>query len=397
MIVALRNHFMAMQKLGLIGCLLALCLPVIWQARAQAIYYNTSSTVPSRNTLDSVSTNGGDPTTLFTAGSQMSHCTALAVDAVNGKLFLLDGPDSSLWSVNLDGSGLALIENGLTNFPTDLALDVQNRQIYFATSSTIQDNNTIQRVDYTGSNNATVFIATGSPADDAVSRCTAIAVDLLNSKIFVADAGAGKIWSMNLAGNGLVALAKASNSIPTGLALDVTNQQVYFTLSSPDQSSNFIQRVDYSGAGLITLFAASGGVERCTALDLDLAHDNIYLSDAGANTLWRIPISGGSATPVLSGLSATAKKVRWFSGTETLPPPDIISLSLSGMNAIFKGTNGFAGGTYYVLTSTNVALPFSQWSLIATSILSASGNFTVTATNGLGRNVPHQFYILRVQ
>jgi len=252
-------------------------------------------------------------------------------------------------------------------------------------------------VDYSGSNSTSLFIATGSPADNAVSRCTAIAVDVVNGKIFIADAGAGKIWSLSLTGGGLVALVTANNAVPTDLALDIANQQIYFTLSSPNQSSNSIQRVDYNGSGLITPFTASGSVQRCTALDLDLAQDNIYLSDAAANTLWRIPISGGSATSVLSGLPATVKKVRWYGGIEALPRPGIVDLQFSGTNVVLNATNGLAGGTYYVLTSTNLALPLNQWSLISTSVSGVNGPFTITATNGLIPHAPHQFYILRVQ
>jgi hypothetical protein len=317
---------------------------------------------------------------------------------LNGKLFLLDGTAGALWSLNLNGSGLTLVKSGLTNFPTDLALDVLNQEIYYTTSSTIQDNNTVQRVNYAGNNNTTLFTATGAPEDDAVSRCTAIAVDVANSKIFVADAGARKIWSMDLAGGGVLPLVTATNSFPTDLALDGANQQVYFTLSSTVQNSNRIQRMNYDGSGLITLFTASDDVQRCTALDLDLAHDGIYLSDAGANTLWRIPTSGGSATPVLSGLTATAKKVRWFSGAGASSfSPDITGLSFSGTNVTFNATNGLAGGTYYVLTSTNLTLPLSQWSLVSTSILGAGGPFTITATNAFTHNTPFQFYTLRLQ
>jgi hypothetical protein len=392
-----------MQKLGLTCGLLLLCLFAGWRTRAQLIYYNTSSATTSMNTLQNVATNGTGKTTLLIAtgvdGNKLNRCTAVAVDALNGKLFLIDGAANALWSVNLDGSGLALVKSGLTSFPTDLALDVQNKKIYYSTSSTIQNNNTVQQMDYTGNNNTSLFVATGTPPDNALSRCTAIAVDVKNGKIFVADAGARRIWSISLAGGGLVALTAPTNSTPTDLALDVSNQQVYFTLSSSVQSSNLIQRVNYDGSGLITLFAASGGLQRCTALDLDLAHDNIYLSDAGANSLWRIPISGGSATPVLSGLTATAKKVRWFSGAGTgtgTPPPFISGINLSGTNVIFNGTNGLTGGTYYVLTSTNLTLPFSQWSLLSTNVLGTGGNFTITATNALIPNAPQQFYILQV-
>src|SRR5262249_1729907 len=150
---------------------------------------------------------------------------------LSGKLFLVDGPANALWSVNLDGSGLTLVKAGLTSYPTDLSLDVLNQQIYYTTSSTIQGNNTVQRVDYTGNNNVTLFTATGA-GGNGVSRCTAIAVDLLNSRIFLADAGAQKVWSLSQTDSGLLAVATtAPNSFPSGVALDTANQKVYFTVS----------------------------------------------------------------------------------------------------------------------------------------------------------------------
>jgi hypothetical protein len=378
-----------------------------WRIEAQQpLYYGASSATLSLNTLDRVATNGSGNTVLFTATgvdfNKVNRCTSMAVDGLSGKLFCLDGTVNAVWSVNLDGSGLALVKAGLTNYPTDLALDVLKQQIYFTTSSTIQGNNTVQRMDYTGSNNGTLFTASGPVANggNGVSRCTAIAVDLLNSKIFLADAGAQKIWRMNLDGTGLLALATtASNSFPSGVALDVSNALVYFTVSSTAQSSNLIQRVNYNGTGLTTLFTASGSVQRCTALDLDAPHATIYLSDAGPTSpaLWRVPLGGGSATTVLSGMPATAKKVRFFNGPTTRPPPGLTGIEISRGYPVLNATNGFAGGTYYVLMSTNVNAPLNQWQPILTNVLGSSGNFTVTLNNSLVSQSPRQFYILRVQ
>lgn len=386
-----------------LGCLV-LCLFVDWRMEAQQpIYYDTSSATLASNTLDSVGTNGSGNVTLFTATgvdfNKVNRCTAMAVDGLSGKLFLIDGAANALWSVNLDGSGLTQVESGATNYPTDLALDVLNQKIYYTTSSTVQGNNTVQRIDYTGNNNVTLFTATGS-GGNGVSRCTAIAVDLSNSKIFLADAGTQKIWGMNLEGTGLAALGtSAANSYPSDVALDTANQQVYFTASSTVQSSNFIERVNYNGSGLTTLFTASGSVQRCTALDLDVPHGTIYLSDAGPTTpaLWRVPLGGGSATTVLSGLIATAKKVRYFSGPTTRPPPGLTQIQLSGTNVVLNATNGFVGGTYYVLTTTNVSTPLSGWLPVYTNVLGASGNFSLTVSNGFAPQLPWQFYILRVQ
>jgi hypothetical protein len=276
---------------------------------------------------------------------------------------------------------------------------VLNQQIYYTTSSTIQGNNTVQRVDYTGNNNLTLFTATGA-GGNGVSRCTAIAVDLLNSKIFLADAGAQRVWSMSATGSGLLAVATtAPNSFPSGVALDTANQQVYFTVSSTVQSANLMQRVNYNGTGITTLFTASGSVQCCTALDLDVTHATIYLSDAGPTSpaLWRVPLGGGSATTVLSGITATARKVRFFTGPATRPPPGLTGIEIAGANAVLNATNGFAGGTYYVLTSTNVDMPLNQWQPILTNVLGVSGNFTLTVSNALASPLPRQFYIIQVQ
>ena len=225
-----------------LGCLVFCLLAGGW-IQAQPIYFNTSSSVLPSNTLDSVATNGTGKTTILTATgidlNKINRCTAMAVDGLNGKLFFVDGLANSLWSVNLDGSGLAQVKSGLTNYPTDLALDVLNEKIYFTTSSTIQSNNTVQVMDYTGGNNFTLFTALGGTQ---AYRCTAIAVDIPHSKIFIADAGTNKIWSMSLTGAGLTALATTTNAVPTDLAVDLTNQLVYFTASSPAQTSNSIQR-----------------------------------------------------------------------------------------------------------------------------------------------------------
>jgi hypothetical protein len=84
-------------------------------------------------------------------------------------------------------------------------------------------------------------------------------------------------------------------------------------------------------------------------------------------------------------------------GTVSASSPGIIRTSLSGSNLVLSGTNGQSGSTYYVLTSTNLALPLSQWTPVATNMSSANGNFTITVTNTVTRTVPQRFYILQTQ
>jgi hypothetical protein len=73
----------------------------------------------------------------------------------------------------------------------------------------------------------------------------------------------------------------------------------------------------------------------------------------------------------------------------------ITGISLSGTSLVFSGTNGVSGSTNFLLMSTNLATPLNQWTPVATSILGLSGNFTITLTNAVNRNIGQQFYILQ--
>ncbi len=78
-------------------------------------------------------------------------------------------------------------------------------------------------------------------------------------------------------------------------------------------------------------------------------------------------------------------------------PPGFANFSLAGTNLMFSGTNGLAGSTYYLLTTTNIAVAFGLWTRVATNVLDASGDFTITATNAVtGGNHP-RYYILKAR
>jgi hypothetical protein len=77
-----------------------------------------------------------------------------------------------------------------------------------------------------------------------------------------------------------------------------------------------------------------------------------------------------------------------------LPPP-ISSIVASGNNFIFRGSNGIAGRQFYLLGSTNVALPLNQWQILATNSFDGNGNFNFT--NSINTNSPQEFYMLQLQ
>jgi hypothetical protein len=77
-----------------------------------------------------------------------------------------------------------------------------------------------------------------------------------------------------------------------------------------------------------------------------------------------------------------------------LPPPAIGSITTQGNQVIFSGTGGVPGGLYYLLSSTNLALPLNQWQRTGTNNFDAGGNFNFTNTSAA--TVPEEFYLLQL-
>jgi T5SS/PEP-CTERM-associated repeat protein len=73
--------------------------------------------------------------------------------------------------------------------------------------------------------------------------------------------------------------------------------------------------------------------------------------------------------------------------------PGFSSVGRAGTNFVFSGTNGTPGANYTVLAATNVALPLSNWTSIATRQFDASGAFSFT--NAILPGIPQRFFRLR--
>jgi hypothetical protein len=77
-----------------------------------------------------------------------------------------------------------------------------------------------------------------------------------------------------------------------------------------------------------------------------------------------------------------------------LPPPAIGSVFIQGTNLVLSGANGAPDGSYYVLSSTNLALPLSQWRNVATDSFDGLGNFSFT--NAAASEVGQAYYRLKL-
>jgi autotransporter-associated beta strand protein len=135
---------------------------------------------------------------------------------------------------------------------------------------------------------------------------------------------------------------------------------------------------------------------------------NLAGTPAGTNTFLLFNAGSYNGNFTATNLPVLASGLAWnwnpANGTLSLVstgpgiftnPTGITSFSLSGNgNVVITGTNGQAGDAYYLLETTDLTLPISQWVPVATNVLGASGNFTFTGTNVVTPGDSQQFYLL---
>ncbi len=142
--------------------------------------------------------------------------------------------------------------------------------------------------------------------------------------------------------------------------------------------------INYGGTLNVTNLAGSLG-----------ANDSFKLFNAGSyngSFASIVPATPGAglAWDTSSLNSSGTLKITTSTGTR----PTIRNITLSGGNVILSGTNNVgAGGTYHVLTSTNVAASLGGWQVLTNGTFDSSGNFSIT--NAVGGK-PQQYYILQV-
>lgn len=107
----------------------------------------------------------------------------------------------------------------------------------------------------------------------------------------------------------------------------------------------------------------------------------------------------GGITPATPGpglaWSTTQLNAGMISVVGAPSPPVVTSTLILGDNFIFSGTNGQPGANYVVLTSTNVATPLTNWTLVLTNSFDNNGAFQVT--NSINPAAGRSFYLLQEQ
>jgi hypothetical protein len=224
--------------------------------------------------------------------------------------------------------------------------------------------------------------------------------------------GGGVAWTNKLAVNGSIVVVSPPDVGVQGavqssvaLGLNFTNT-LTVTNAGPGPAYGIIV-TDALPANVTFVSASSGGTTNANARQVVWNISSLPANTVSNLTLGMNAATGGYATNIVSVVSSavdsnlannTATNITLVT-TVIIPTvsPKIKSFSLVNGNVVISGTNGVTGGTYYLLDSTNMTKPLSQWVSVATNIVStngASGAFTFTGTNAVSPNATNQFYIL---
>jgi autotransporter-associated beta strand protein len=76
-------------------------------------------------------------------------------------------------------------------------------------------------------------------------------------------------------------------------------------------------------------------------------------------------------------------------------PPTISGVHAEGGNLIFSGTGGVEGNSYFLLSTTNLSLHVTNWTVVSTNLFGVGGTFS--CTNSISPSIPETFYLLQLQ
>ena len=211
----------------------------------------------------------------------------LVVDSAAGNMYWCDKATDQIYRSTLSGQNVqSIITLGpQTPFQGEgygLAIDLIHQKLYYTDES---HDNKIFRANLDGSNIQTVL---SLPGQDPF----ALALDLVNDKIYFSDGIAGKIERVNLDGSGLVDTL-VTGLAPAGLAVDPIGGKLYFT----DTSANTISRMDLNGTNPQAL-VSTGGFP--WGIVLDVTAGSMYWAEANGHQLVRANLNGSNVQQVES-------------------------------------------------------------------------------------------------
>jgi sugar lactone lactonase YvrE len=209
-----------------------------------------------------------------------------------------------------------------------------NRKIFFADLGT--DN--IHASGLSGGSVEDIITGLGNPYG--------VAVDTTNNKIYFTDQNNDYIKSANRDGSSEIILASGADGLsqPLGIAVDRVNQKLYCA----DFTEDKIFKLDTDGNNFETIASGADGLNEPIGIAVDAINNKLYWTEVGNDVVKRSNLDGSSIETIVTGVTdpqsievyPESGKIFWVNWTAN----NIYSADLDGQNEtiIVPSTSGFA-------------------------------------------------------
>jgi DNA-binding beta-propeller fold protein YncE len=323
--------------------------------------------IPSSNTL----------TTLVS--SNLTNPSGVAVDSA-GNIYIGENSDSKVkkWTI-ASKTVSTLLSSGLSN-PYGVAVDVLGN-VYIADSG----NNAIKELMASG-NTVTALVSTG------LTSPSSVAVDG-SGNVYFADTDNNAIKEWIAASNTVTTLSSKGFSYPYGVAVDGTGN--IFIADTDNQMIKEIPRVFVNPtskaegpmAGSDTLPAVVPATANLTGPYAPVS-DSAWLTITGVtNGVVSFAFTANtSATSRTSHITLLGQALAVIQAPVT--PPVLTGLTILNSGAFQFSFSNNQGASFTILTTTNLSLPLTNWTVLGALSNNGSGQYQftdLTATNSSQR------------
>jgi autotransporter-associated beta strand protein len=315
---------------------------------------------------------GGGSSLVTVSGGTLTLAGPISVTNTTGRgLFLGGAGNGTISGVMSDYDGA---QNSITNF----YLTMQGTGTWTLSNANIYSGPTVV-------NNGTLLVSgsLSAPSTVTVNGGTLGGSGTISGNVTVANASTAIIHPEG--GSTLTLNSNMTVNASSGVIFDLTNS----TSSGDDQIVLDGQGVLSCNGAQITINSAG------TLAPANYVLFNVTGGGSISGTFSNKPAWVGLTPSNASsyGITNVGNQVLLQYTSSGPAQPHMTGISLSGGNLVISGTNGTSGDNFVVLTTTNVALPLSQWTPVATNMFGGS-NFSFT--NPINGSLPHSFYIIQV-
>jgi fibronectin type 3 domain-containing protein len=351
---------------------------------------------------------GGAQTTTWNQGGQWnSGVTPANVSGVTYATYISTSggsEGSGFWGVDF-GSGrlrTQALTSGTDAFGGGMLIVASGSELLIKdgnASGPVTVNANIIFTNYNGSSASPMVRVGSAPSDVTLTgTITNLTDSYLGLDISTAASERFTVSSTIVGAGNITLLTGNQNNVNNGTVNPATNRMV-------GDLSQFNGTLHLGNGSIMCsngIYELNPSVTALTNLALMLARtDSVVVLDA-AITVRSFSIAGHAVSsgtytpPQLQALGYGGIFAGGGSLTVTPMPPRISSFNVNGTTLAVSATNGSAYGIYYLLTSTNVALPLSQWKPVLTNTFDNNGNATLV-TNVINVTNASQFYILQLK